>query len=221
MKDIQDIMKEMNNLNNEIEVALDEDEVANAVQDPPCSDNCFGTGGENETNCSQLPNQTRNVPFTCKICAPNGFRFPNGFITSAPIAFDVSCLHCFIEPCNCPSAATGRSFAVRIVGCIKFIINAPTTPQSGQCRPNGTVFLCCSDSVCVDNTICFGCNRVAALIECGLIEATITANPCNVGLRDFRITFSEDHTEANIVGTFILPGCVPLRGSAAAAIAAE
>lgn len=228
MRDIQEIIKEMNNLNNQIAATLNEEDeivVAAAVQDPPanCNTGCFGTGGESETNCNDLPGQTTIVPFTCQLFAPNGFRFPSGTINNPPIIYDVNCLHCFVEPCNCTQGpGSTQRFAVRLVGCISFVINAPLVPQSGQCRPDGTPFLCCNDSVCVDNTICFGCGRIAALIECGLIESTLAANPCNVRLSNFSISVNPNHTDvASISGNFILPSCVPLRGSAAAAIAAE
>lgn len=218
MKDIQNIMEEMNNLSDQMAVTLNEEKTDPVVapQQVVTCDECSGTGGE--TICSAIPNVSRTVNFTCNLAAPDGFLFVNALVfnTNTRLIYDLNCLHCFVEPCICTTTAGNPTrYAVRVVGSIPFIFNQRVNPQANECRfNNGDVFVCCSDSVCVDNTICFACSEVGALVACELIRRSLTS--CSgVILTALTLTPCTDNPAlATIRGTFTLPAC---NGAGAAA----
>lgn len=198
MRDIQEIIEEMNNLSEQIAVSLNEGNTDTAVaptQVVSCAD-CSGTGG-----ASECATPSRTVTFTCRLSAPEGFRFATG--AEPRILYDLSYLHCFVEQCICVAAGNELRYAVRIVGSIPYIINARVR-TAGLCSSDGNIFLCCPGSVCVDNTICFGCTEVPALVSCELIRRDLTCTGISVALTP---VFEDSGTLAIISGTFTLPEC--------------
>ena len=200
MKDIQEIMKEMEHLGNQLAVTLTED-----VQQPQqveCID-CSGTAGA--VACGDLPAPSRLVTFTTRISAPQGFAFATGTGALNPrILYDLNCLSCFVEQCICSNTLV--RYAVRIVGSIPYILNVRINPSTNQCLNDGNVFLCYHDSICVNNTICFGCSEVQSLVSCALIGQNFNCASIPVTLT---ATFNADATVATIIGTFTLPSCNP------------
>lgn len=211
MKDIQEIMKEMDNISDEMAVALEGETIyapsADAAVAPAqidCDD-CGDVGG-----ISDCVTPSGNIDFSCLISAPSGFFFPTNF-NNPRILYDLNCLDCFIEPCLCTSGdVQAARYAVRVVGCISYIVNARVNPQENQCtsspnNPNPNVFLCCHDSVCVDTTICNVCFYEQAVIACANIRANLNCSGIGIDFGD--VDISGDNTTATVTGTFILPTC--------------
>lgn len=220
MKDIQEIMKEMDD---QIGVALDEENTitVEAANEPakfplnppaPACANCSDTAGE--FICDTTP--SIYVPFACTIALPKGFSFSSNNTNNPRILYDLNCLTAFIEPCFCPG--NGLRYAIRVVGCIPYIINLRVS-NTGKCvaakYPDGTtpeIFLCCHDSACVDNTICFACFDTQAYAALGRISDRLST--CGTGgvgvvidpVRQI-MDMSGNIYGAVVSGKFTLPSC--------------
>lgn len=205
MKDIQEIMNELNNLTDQTAVTLDEENIGSgAAQLQPVVDPCVscnnGTGGI--MNCNDLTLGT-TVPFVCNVSIPDAFNFPSGTVTPR-ILYDLNCLNCFVEECICDQILT--RYAVRVVGSIPFIINVPILRGTNQCLSDGDVFACCNDSVCVDNTICFACSELSGRVSCELIKRSLT-NCAVVRVTNLVFTRTTNPHLATVSGIFNLPLC--------------
>lgn len=163
MLETKDIIKKMNELS-EKEVAM----------------SCNSCSDEND-NCPTCPDDIDCllVPFCCTTTLPEGFKLSK--CKDEFLIYDVSCLSCCFEECQikrtthcCGTDIVDciDGFAVKVVGCIRFIASAYPVVEDGSCElcggklkkscgkydeftDNGKGHICCQGSVCVDKVI--GC----------------------------------------------------------------
>lgn len=169
----------------------------------------------------------RFVPFCCIKEVPEGLK-------SVPVSafravYDPSGLNCCVEectasvitPCNCPHV-TAPLYAVRIVGCIPVSVNVEGFV--GKCgidlvcgEEERRISLCCNDTVCVNNIVCYKGKREEAEEACKAIRNDIRFNPCkavtihNIRALDLNPVLGECGCKKSILvisGKFLLPGCM-------------
>lgn len=141
MKEIQEIMLEMDNLIDKI--AVDAIEKEEAI----CEDGQIG-----EITPQAIVNLDQ--PFCCMINVPA--QFP-ALTDQRRITYDVSCLTTKVKAV-CSGCEV--KYEVRVVGCIPFIVNVGVN-TSGKCEAGTTSnlndALCCGGCVCIDKKICETC----------------------------------------------------------------
>ncbi|MHC1682599.1 MAG: hypothetical protein AB6733_06585 [Clostridiaceae bacterium] len=182
------------------------------------------------------------VSTCCSIIVPPEFNTVNIFLGAfQQLSFSTECLSCINEECLLPSTAdspcggviTGfiRANSVRVVGAIKYNVNLFGLNEGIIMFPNfitsGLSYLCCSDSVCMDQTICLlpegstVCPNFSQTIGSAVIER-ITNIPCGVDpdgggrLVTLRVTFtipSCSGAPAGFIGVFASPSTVCAQGT--------
>ncbi|WP_338626783.1 hypothetical protein QJR52_11070 [Clostridium baratii] len=235
MKNIQDVMIEMDNLSEEIttkmaeekEEAKEEFVVDEAVAEEACA--------------HHRPPMREKVEFCCTIGLPNQHKKHHILDKDekTKILFDLSCLEAIIvQKCisGCPK------YEVKIVGCIPFTVNVPIRKKDDQCIEkvdtkchhwNGMeegceeatetlegikeeetlkyphkdhIFLCCSNSVCVNKTICVKCTRDEAAVARFILEEKLENCKC-VKVKDVKVCEDKDDCLITVKGKFELPNC--------------
>lgn len=181
MKDIQEIMKEMNAVADEIAQTVDLGLTCT------CNAPCSGTGGVGLCEARDV-----TVTSACVITIPAGFT-----LSGAPrIAYSLESLRVIVEECICVAANRATRYAVRIIGSIPYVVNLPLS-NTGICTApaNTSVSLCCSGVASVDNVLGFSCDRNIALIARGIINGSLlncnsvaaTFGPVNTTVPGFAI----------------------------------
>lgn len=236
LKDIQEIMMEMEKINEQVAAEVNDEEKETSTEEELknlVDPTHIQPSGGIDSGCDSVD---RYVSFSCCISIPDKF----DVFDKAKITYDTSCLQCIVEPCceevTIGNGGGGRShrttkvprFAVKIVGCIPFIINVPVetndkctkqsysygyddtavksdsnadiTEQSDR-HYNITSSICCHDSVCVDNIICVKCQEKDAIIACNNIHL----NCYKVEVKDFQAQKYNDCVKVS--GKFKLPTC--------------
>lgn len=225
MRNIQDIMNEMNTLSEQIAVTLNNEEIVDGeivdenleVSDNPPIPPCGAAGdppppcaADNTPACADP--QSRNVPFCCSTDLATNFHFnPNA--ANPRILYDLSCLNCFVDECCCNGAPR---FDIKIAGTIPFIANADVvTGQPQQCTqpPNSTIRICCEGSVCVNNVVCNRCTEREAIIACELIKTKLANCACVPATVSAARGGGTSACVLVFTGTFTLPNCNPPSGS--------
>ncbi len=202
MKKIKEIMNDMNNISQQITVAISDELEAEEVLEThvPTTSSCAST----ESTCTNVDANNRNIPFCAVINLPNNFT-PNLTTPGLRIIYDLSCLRAVVEPC-CYNGVS--KWDIRIVGCISFIanINILNTPGvNGNCVfpfPN-TVSACGSNNVCVNRVICNKCNYETAVIS----RANLRLNCDTVTVKNLGSSFNAGDCFIKVTGTFVLPAC--------------
>jgi hypothetical protein len=205
MKNIQDIMNEMNTLSDQIAVTLNNEEIVdgeivneNLEQEagsttyppiPPCVNS--------QTTCGSIDN---TVPFCCSVSFPANFEPNNPTTLDRTLRYDLSCLKCIIEECCCNGSV---KHDIRIVGCIPLIINVRVRNNNTCEARNRDTFLSCFDSVCVDNVVCTACTSRDAILACEDIKNRLT---CNNVVPTINSVVSSNCT-LQVSGFFTLPTC--------------
>lgn len=214
MKNLQEIINEMNNLSEQIAVTLNEEEIK--LSDENADVALVADLVPTTTECTTTPN--RRVDFCCAVNFPGKFEpeFDKGKINPR-IIYDLSCLKVIVEECCTAypsSTSTNRisvpGYNIRIVGCIPFIVNLPVKNQLTDkicARPlalllEPTVYACCSGSVCVDNVIGKVCSQRQAILASD-IELTCR----NVEVKNLLATQSNNPNQCAVIvtGYFELP----------------
>ncbi|GAA0084423.1 hypothetical protein UT300007_08620 [Clostridium sp. CTA-7] len=223
MKNIQDIMNEMNTLSEQIAVTLNNEEIVDGEivdvemsgDSAPCTTTDTPTNPppcttDNSPACANP--QSRNVPFCCSTDLATNFHF-NQNNPNARILYDLSCLNCFVDECCCNG--TPR-FDIKIAGTIPFIANADVvTGQPQQCvqPPNSTIRICCEGSVCVNNVVCNKCTEREAIIACELIKTKLANCACVPATVTATRGAGASACVLVFTGSFTLPNCNPPLGN--------
>lgn len=237
MKNIQDVMIEMDNLSEEIttNMAEEKEEVnEDSIVDETISE---------EVSVAHRPSMRKKVDFCCTIGLPNQHKKCNILDKDedTKILFDLSCLECIVVP-KCNRYEVPR-YEVKVVGCIPFTVNVPIKKKDDQCiekvdtkchkwhgmeeegceeakEPSKDmkeeesskypherhIFLCCSNCVCVNETICDKCNERDAIIACWILEQKLKNCKC-VKVKDVKVCEEKDECSITIKGKFELPNC--------------
>lgn len=212
MRNIEDIMAEMNNLSEQIAVTLNTEEINGDLTQsdkgqpyptPQPEPVCKNT--DSSSACAST--HSREVPFCTTINFPAKFA-PKTTIADTRIIFDTNCLHCIIEECCCEGSP---KFDIKVVGCIPFVVNV-LIDRANKCTPslqNQDVFLSTYDTVCVDTVICNKCSYKQAIRACATIENKLDTC-CGVtvyALSSAPVTCGSGTPSVNTTGKFILPSC--------------
>lgn len=227
MKDIQEIMSEMNKVSDEMAVTVEQ-----VQQVLPglglacnCANACNG-GVAGLTSCGGTANRVVTAT-PCIITAPRNFVFANLANVNSSIAYSLTGLRALVEPCACTSGGTTRTvYAVRIIGCISYTVNVPllaptTTTCTAAFRNNAlitgttpTVYACCCcGSAPVDNVLGYTCSIESAALITGIINANLT---CNFITPSLTITPNSANNIASAQVTFTFPNlCTPATGLSA------
>lgn len=208
MKNIKDIMKDMNNIgqqitetiNNELEAdeELETDEKSNENLEIKLQRNpSFNTN--NSTTCASINSNSREIPFCYSIAIPGNF-IPN--ISVPPkILIDPSCLKAIIDPCSFNGIPR---WDIRIVGSIPFIINIKINNNGACAYPsNSTIAACYSNSASVDRVIGSKCIYEDAVIS----RSKIIFNSTTLSVSPISQTFNKGEYFVKVTGAFILPDC--------------
>lgn len=235
MKNIQDVMIEMDNLSKEITTNMaEEQEEANEefVVDENISE---------EACAAQMPPMRKKVDFCCTIGLPSQHKKCHILDKDekTKILFDLNCLECIVVP-TCNGMGMPR-YEVKVVGCIPFTINVPIKKKENQCiekvetkchKWSGMeedceeakeaskdikeedakypyedhIFLCCSNSVCVNETICYKGTNDEAVIACWILQQKLQNCKC-VKVKDVKVCEDKDDCLITIKGKFELPNC--------------
>lgn len=228
MKDIQELIMEIDNLSDQIAVTLNEEEKTSVKleekelikREVPLvkEEKEYCKLEENTLESRQIEGcipgcpSNRRVDFCCILNVPGNLGIvPQDFLR---VLFSTDCLRCVVEPCSanvtvcgCPIPVT--LYNVRIVGCIPFLINHAVNSTECFSNPNFLMDLCCSDSVCVNNVICTRCNQADANAACERIRQKLTNCNCTT------VTFNPvTNLNCNgvlkglqVSGFFTLPNC--------------
>lgn len=190
MKDIQEIMLEMDNLGEQIATTLNEEDDTKDICEPQETPAC--------------PIGSRCVPFCCLTNCPDNF-VPN--TSNVRITYDLSCLKAKVEPVCTLGIVV---YKVKVVGCIPFVANVQidTTPTPPICtRTIGTnppsASLCCGCCVCVDEDICTTNSEWVAFTKAASINFNCT-NVDVIGLAAERITEGGVNCGVKVSGSFKL-----------------
>lgn len=196
MKDIQEIMKEMNSAADEIAQTLDLGLTCN------CNAPCSGTGG-----ISVCGTSSNIITSTCLISIPAGFALAG---TAPTIAYSLTSLSALVEQCFCTAAATSK-YDVRIIGPIPYVVNLPLS-NTGICTSpaNASVVLGCSGVANTNNIIGFACNQTTALIANGIINGSLLT--CNSITAAATVNTTCTPGFVLVTVTFTLPACTPTVG---------
>lgn len=190
MKDIQEIMNEMNSVADEIAQTLDLG--LTCTCDATCSS---GTAG-----ISVCGTSSNVVTSTCVITIPTGFTLASD---TATIAYSLDSLSAFVEQCNCTATGTTK-FDVRIVGPIPYVVNLPINVTDICTSPtSASVSLCCSGVANVNNILGFSCDQTSALIASGIINGSLNCT-------NITVTTSVNTSISGlaiVTVTFTLPAC--------------
>lgn len=228
MKEIQEIMLEMDNLSNQIATTLNEEEqTAEAKLTPPPKSQEETEVEELATKAAAIPQcgspcpppPNRRVNFCCILDIPSNLGLiPADFLR---MVYSTDCLRCVVEPCttsttvcNCPVTVT--VYNVKIVGCIPFLVNHAFGSTECFSNPDFLMDLCCHDSVCVDNIICTKCNQADADAACNIIRNKFSTCSCTpVTFNAVTNLFCNNILKGlQISGFFTLPNCsTPIRGN--------
>ena len=202
MKEIQEIMLEMDDLINKIAVdgieqaeekVAETEETESTKQAARCTDIDLGD-------------------FCCTINIPCNFEvLKSGSYVYRRISYDLSCLTTKVEP-HCVALPLGIDYVIRydvkVVGCIPFIINVGID-SSDLCTEGDTSTLndalCCCGCICVDETICTTSNEFIAFRKADSID--INCNKVNVDDLDASIIYrygTYDPCGVKVTGTFVL-----------------
>ena len=234
MKNIQDVMIEMDNLSKELTTKMSDGTNEEFVADEAVE------GQE----CAVLrPSNRRSVEFSCAIVLPNQHRKKNIIKRDelTKVLFDLGCLDCIVVP-TCEGIAGTPRYEVKVVGCIPFTVNVPVKKQRNQCvekqytrncligmeeenaceeieetsndvrseysrcSHEDHVVLCCSNSVCVNETVCYKCNREQAAIACFIVKQKLKNCRC-VRVRNLRVCQDNNDSLIIVKGRFELPNC--------------
>lgn len=208
MKNIKDIMKDMNNIgqqitetiNNELEAdeeletdeKLTENLEVKVQRHPSCSAN-------HSTTCAAIDSNSREIPFCFSIAIPGNF-IPNTSV-SPKILIDPSCLKAIVDPCSCNGIPR---WDIRIIGSIPFIINI-SIDNSGACAypSDSNISACYSNSTSVDRVIGSKCIYEDAIIS----RSKITFNSSTLSVSPISQTFNKGEYFVKVTGAFILPDC--------------
>lgn len=225
MKDIEELMMEMENINKQVAAELSSDEkadLASLVTDDSSAPIIAAVA----STCTASFSTT--VDFCCTSIISNNV---GTLVTPSAVNFiyNPNCLDATVERCTVPICNNPviniTVFRVKVVGCIPFAFSARDAIQ-GICgsAANARTDLCCQGSVCVNNAICCRQTLEAALnaadnirgkLTCGvtggitisgspsIIEVTCTpggGSPCN---------FNKclDQTYVKFTAQLTLPSC--------------
>lgn len=222
MKDIEELMIEMENINKQVAAELSNEEkegLASLVTDDPSS--VIITAAP--STCTAAFSTT--VDFCCTSIISNNL---GTLITPSAINFiyNPNCLDATVERCSVPVCTNPviniTVFRVKVVGCIPFAFSAREAIQ-GTCgsAANARTDLCCQGSVCVNNAICCRQTLEAALNAADNIRSrlncagiTITGNPsvaevtCTPGGGSpCNFTKCPDQTYVKFTAQLTLPSC--------------
>ena len=197
MKNIKDIMKEMNSLSDQIAVSLStEEDAVNQLETvtqttPSCAMNA-------QTTCANVDSNSRNIPFCAAISLPGNFS-PIFNSASPRIIYDLSCLRTVVESCCCNGVP---KWDIRVIGSISFIVNVDIR-STGNCvvPSNTTLAVSGSNSVCVNRVICNKCSYEDAIIT----RSNIRFDCSNVIVQN--LAASQDNCAIKVTGNFRLPEC--------------
>lgn len=231
MKNIQDVMIEMDNLSEEITTNMAEEK--EEVNEESIVDETISE----EVCTATMTSMRKKVDFCCTIGLPS--QHQKDYILDkdekTKILFDLNCLECIVVP-TCPGECP--RYEVKVVGCIPFTINVPIKKKENQCiqkvetkchRWTGmeeeakepsedmkeevskyphedNIFLCCSNSVCVNKTICYKCNRDQAVIACWILQQKLQNCKC-VKVKDVKVCAEKENCLITVKGKFELPNC--------------
>lgn len=193
MKEIQEIMLEMDNLIDKIAV------------------DCTGCEEEKvaETKEAELAQVVPNCPpptpielgdFCCLISTCDFTA--NTQLRKAGVTYDVNCLTTKVEMC-CEEDVV--KYVVKVVGCIPVIANVPIITNlpnictAGYLGDLGPAF-CCSCCVCVDSEICRTSDLTLALIKANSVESKLTCTNIKISNPDV----SSVDCGVKVLGTFKL-----------------
>lgn len=218
MKNLQEIMNEMNNLSEQIAVTLNDEEVnlsPETIETIETTENVETTEAAEATpsdlldasplHGSNCDYKDHYVDFCCTVNLPEPFQpyYP----IYPKIIYDLSCLKVIVEDC-CKDIKIGWDklsvpvYNIRVVGCIPFIVNIPLkhdSPTTCVKSYDNTVSACCSGSVCVDNVIDQVCSERAALLASGKVQL----NCYTVEVKDLHAY--KDNCAVKVTGKFKLP----------------
>ena len=238
MKNIQDVMIEMDNLSKEIVTKMSDEINEEFVADESAEAAEASEIAEVEERAVLRPQTRRSVEFSCSIVLPNQHRkrdiIKRDELTK--VLFDLGCLDCIVVP-TCEGIAGTPRYEVKIVGCIPFTVNVPVKKQRNQCvekeytrhclmgmeenieefsnderneysrcSREDHVVLCCSNSVCVNETVCYRCNREQAAIACFIVKQKLKNCRC-VKVRNLRVRQDNENSLIIVTGRFELPNC--------------
>ena len=157
MKDIQEILMEMDKLSEQIATTLDEEVTELPILEETINGGCTacGQGGAapaQAASCSctsQCPPCNDRVQYCCKVPVPIGFNvlaaLGEGGGTRGTRSLAVkSCLYCFVDPTPCQVTittdacppVTANLYPIRVIGCIQYI--ASLSNVQGTCGINST-----------------------------------------------------------------------------------
>ncbi|BCZ46689.1 hypothetical protein psyc5s11_27560 [Clostridium gelidum] len=228
MKDIQEIMKEMNVVSDEIAATEDIAVTLEQVQQVlpslglacTCAQAC-SAGVSGLTECGTTDNSVE--PTLCVATAPRNFVFDTG--ANRRIAYSLAGLRIVVEPCSCDTVAT-PIYRIRIIGCISYTVDVPLA-SSNNCtaeftstgvRVNNstpTVYACCCcGSAHVDNIIGFACSLGVASLARNLIALLIASGlRCSFITPTLTVGFTGNNTIATAsVGFNIQNVCTSVGG---------
>lgn len=205
MKDVQEIMKKMNESANEVAITIQQ------IPNIPllacsCDTACNGgVGGLTDCAAQDLIVEA----FPCIVTAPRNFTFNNATENSR-LAYSLADLRVSVEPCNCTAGTT--VYAVRIVGSIPYTVNVPLAITDGNCyfEFNGTepfaitapVYgCCCCGNAPVDNILGYTCSLEQAAFARGIIAAALGCEFVTPGLTVVFDNAAEPAT-ATVTATF-------------------
>lgn len=182
MKDIQEILIEMDKLSEQIATTLDEEVTDLPILEETIDGGCTACG-EGSTAPAQQPTCAcatdcppcnTKVPYCCKVSVPIGFNVSDALTGGASRKLAVnSCLYCFVDPVPCHvdiltdacPPVTALLYPVRVIGCIQYIaslsnvkgtcginVTADTPPTPLRTDQNATS-ICCQDSICVNQVV--------------------------------------------------------------------
>lgn len=181
MKDIQEILMEMDKLSEQIATTLDEGIMELPILEPPvilenvektgCAECGDGVVSQQQSTCtcsSACPPCNDRVQYCCKVPVPIGFNVLSALTgTGGPrgtrsLAVK-SCLYCFVDPIPCQvtittdacSPITANIYPIRVIGCIQYI--ASLTNVQGTCGINSTANIALTQLRNDQNTAAVSC----------------------------------------------------------------
>lgn len=228
MRNMNDIVKEIDKINNQIANAINTDDANQISQREPMSDESIEKKSVLIDDAKVYPKDPPpcNIPCNREVLSCCNRNLPIVFNPFSErerrIIFDVTKLRCFVEECQftvttpqgCPSPIKLKAFRVRIAGCIPYLISS--FPVIGQCggdllaaqgsaaSTDRMASACCSGCASVDNVLCYRATREEAEAACPALNCrTISASSSRYVFRC--VNGSGWDVEYDV--TFRLPSC--------------